>query len=322
MLQERRARCAAFSFVLVQLIVRNNMNKLDRAACRFAAGLFVGMAVLPAHADGTGETILNVSNLRLLHPDGSQFLAGDVAGLSTSNIAGIPGTTAYYPLGDQDLGPSCSLRFGVSCNPIYPNYFQPYRDDAYHFANYYTYVNADQRQQGALFPDKAGSLTINTRGDIGYSGGTASAAFNGFATQMMDAHFKPTGAGAIVFSFDAQPYALTRQDFTRGGPLTASVAFSLTLRDLTTDETAFVFAPDALNFTVSSNDGHLRRADPGLMHFTGTTGVLDPNDEYELRLEQRAASVANLIAVPEPSAAAMLLAGLGMFAALRARSRA
>ncbi|WP_245774163.1 EDSAP-1 family PEP-CTERM protein [Rugamonas rubra] len=285
-----------------------------------------------AHARGSAETLLRVSNLRLSDSVGAAYTRAAFSALATSNAAssilytGTPeqqaGVGYYLPsLGNVDLPTLCQQPVRNDCALVFSNYFQPFGLDGYGFGRGYDYLHADQRIKGDLIGNLPSALSIDTRGDaqIQYEDGY----YGGVSSVNLQMKFKLASENRLTLSFDADAYSNVygySPDWYEREHMESQVKFEATLTNRTTGATVFSYAPDEINFGNDPEFGIVVK-DPAAKWFSVTSALLNTSDEYVLSITQVAGSYARISAVPEPSGAAMLGAGIGLLAFLRRRSR-
>ncbi|SFL84632.1 EDSAP-1 family PEP-CTERM protein [Rugamonas rubra] len=301
------------------------------------AGTLMAVATLclstGAHARGVAETLLRVSNLKLSDSVGAAYTRAAFSALSTSNVTsnilytGAPekqiGVGYYLPgLGSVDLPTLCQQSRRNDCARVYSNYFRPFSRDEYSFPAGYDYLHADQLIKGDLIGNVPSTLSIDTRGDAairyvdkGYYGGASSV--------NLQMKFKLASENRLTLSFDADAYSNVygfSPNWDEREHMESQIRFGATLMNKTTGATVFSYAPEEINF---GNDPEFGQVvlDPAAKSFSITSALLNTSDDYVLSITQMAGSFARISAIPEPSGAAMLGAGIGLLAFLRRRSR-
>ena len=291
---------------------------------RGLAGCLLACLTAFAHANGQGEAILRVSDLKLLNTAGAQYTTADFGQLQTW-ARYVNGNAVYtQSVANEDLDTSCSVGLpGRTCNPQLSNYFEPFAAGGYSFYPD-NYRNADQRVSGALIAATAMPMSVDTRADLGINKLGERHDFNSFSTVDMRMTFRLATADSIQLSFAGDSYVKVWNTGTGDYPsfMQSEVGFQATLVNATTGAVIFDYAPDELNYFVAPADA-TDLHDPGMKSFSVASGLLNTTDEYTFTLSQVSRSFGNSIvsSVPEPSGALMLAAGLALLGAARRAAR-
>ncbi|MFD2367614.1 EDSAP-1 family PEP-CTERM protein [Pseudoduganella sp. GCM10020061] len=295
-----------------------------RHPVRFIPALLLCVgATLPlaAYADVRSTAIIDVSQLRILRSDGTPFTTSDFAQVSVMNQGNV-----FYHTGDStefdivspttgavDVGLACA---GAPCPVTSENDFSPLSASP---GGYFS--NVDQRQTGSLL---AGDLHWQARSDSS-AGSTADGFWGGDSESGVSLQFQLNEAGTMTVSFDATPFVELSRPVAASSPGeqgSAGTFLRITIADLTNNQNVLFIEPEALTdaarlqFSSDSQVGDLIY-DPDTMSFSFTSGVLSPNNTYELFISASAGTF--ISAVPEPSSLAMFSAGMASLLLLRRR---
>ncbi len=305
----------------------NMLNALVGAAIALgAAG-----AAMPARADAFAQSILVIDKLRLLHPNGTPYTAGELATLSGANMAQaggyLNGVFANRVQAGDVTGANDIARQIVGTLPgQLENNFGPLPQAAGAGASF---GSADQQMSGSLVTTNLGAAgaLVQTRADAALAGAGAA---TGIATVASATTFSfALGADEfITFAFEATPFTQAYADAGGGaaGSANAFLAWSISVLDLTSGHTVFTFAPEQLNgvSAVSRTDGlwGATTYDPGLLSFSATTGLLAAGDIYQVTIAQSTfAGAIQSQLVPEPATLAVFGSGLLAMAAIGRRRK-
>lgn len=299
------------------------MKLATKTMLRTAAALTIAFgAVGSAHADSLAQSILTISNFRLLHSSGTAFNATDFGVLTGTNDAHATAQlNNVFANGAQSFG----ILTGINPNVAHQTVGTPNpakgEDDYTPFpppgAVPGTFGYADQRLTGSSITigSSLAGATAQTRAD-------ASLAMNGMASGNSDVGTSTTfnfvlGVGdTMTVAFDANPFT---QAFVSAGstPTTnanARLSWSISILDITTGATVFTFQPAALNAlsNVSRTDGAAGTTTyaPGMSAFSATTGLLNNTDTYQITIQHNTLANALQAQVPEPGTLAIF--GLGL----------
>lgn len=285
-----------------------------------------------AQADAFAQSILTISNFRLLHSNGSAFTPTDFGLLDGVNSAhasaSLNGATASAAPQDfsilSGMNPDVAHQFlGLPTPPRAENDFSPFPAPP---AVPGTFGYADQNLRGSAISvgGAPAGATAQTRAD-------ASLQSNGSASGNSDVGTSTTfsftlGTGdSMTFAFDATPFT---QAYTTSGPATNAIArlsWSLNIINQSTGQIVYVFQPSELNGAANASRtgafAGLTTYDPGLLMFSATSPLLNNSDVYQLTIQHN--TLANALqesAVPEPATLAIFGLGLlGMTAFKRRR---
>lgn len=287
-----------------------------------------------AQADAFAQSILNISNFRLLHSSGTAFTPADFGLLDGVNSAharsSLNGVTATAAPQDfsilSGMNPDVTHQFvGLPNPPRAENDFTPFPTPP---AVPGTFGYADQNLTGsaiAVGGNPAGA-SAQTRAD-------ASLQLNGSASGDSDVGTSTTfsftlGVGdSMTFAFDATPFT---QAYTTAGPATNAIArlsWSLNIVNQSTGEIVYVYQPGELNGLANASRtgtfAGLTTYNPGTLSFSGTSPLLNNTDVYQLTIQHNTlANALQSAAVPEPATLAIFGLGLLGMSALRRRRHA
>ncbi len=310
------------------------MTNFRKSLLATAVLLAAGVASAPAQASTFASAILDISNFRLLHSNGTAYSTGDFTILQGTNdahaTAALNGMfangTSSIPilLGTPNVNHQCK---GAPCPGLLDNDFS-------HFASPPpvpgTFGYADQDLTGA-------SITINgnAAGAHARTRADASTALNAIASGNSDVGTSTTfqftlgAADTMTVSFDATAFtqAYVSPGSTPDANANARLSWSINIVDLTTQGTIFDYAPGDLNALSvrSRTDGS-----PGLLTYTFATApgvpltkvspLLTAGTSYQITIQHNTLANALQQELPEPDSLAVLAAGmLGMSLALRRR---
>jgi hypothetical protein len=125
------------------------MNKLAPALSFAFAASLTALPIVPAWADGFGETVLQLSNLRILHSDGTPYLLSSLIEPDFYNQVTRSGISAELQGADAGVF-KCS---GDACPLSDPDVFDHKRPDGYEFHDQrYFYMVGGSHTDGQLFP--------------------------------------------------------------------------------------------------------------------------------------------------------------------------
>jgi hypothetical protein len=274
-----------------------------------------------AQAETFASSILNISNFRLLHANGTAFSTADFATLTGTNdahaTAGLNGMFANSADSRSILNPvppNVAQQCLGACPPVPPDTYTPIAGLP-PITN--TYGHADQRLTGAsiVINGNPAGANASTRAD-------ASTAVNAVASGNSDVGTSTTfsfvlgAADSMTIAFDGDPY--TRALVTPGsGPTSnanARLSWSINIVNITTGVNVLSYAPNELNglSNVSATDGapnDLIYA-PGSDFFTATTPLLVVGQTYQITIQHNSLANALQQELPEPGTLAVLAAGL------------
>ncbi|MES2317113.1 MAG: EDSAP-1 family PEP-CTERM protein [Pseudomonadota bacterium] len=286
-----------------------------------------------ARADAFAQSILTISNFRLLHANGTAFTPANfdiLDGVNSAHArASLNGVSSVAPPQDisilSGLNPDVAHQFVGLPNPPRPeNNFTPFPTPP---AVPGTFGYADQFLTGsalAIGATPAGA-TAQTRAD-------ASLQVPGQASGDSDVGTSTTFSFTLgtdetmTFAFDATPFT---QVYTTAGPATNAIArlsWSLNIVNQSTGEVVYVFQPGELNGTANaSRTGTfpgLTTYNPGMLSFSATSPLLNNFDVYQLTIQHNTlANALQAAAIPEPATLALFGLGLlGMSAFKRRRT--
>ncbi|MES2759544.1 MAG: EDSAP-1 family PEP-CTERM protein [Pseudomonadota bacterium] len=299
----------------------NMLNALVGAAVALSA---LGAAV-PARADAFAQSILVIDNLRLRHANGTSLTAGDFAQLTESSVAHAGAQFNGVFANDVQAGRADIAQQGVGAAARAENDFAPFARPAFEDAGY---SSADQNMAGAMIAgaDGGGAL-LQLRADASLTGAGAAMANSGLvgATTFT---FELGADEFMTISFDALAFTQAFLTDSDGAAIGASahLAWSISVRDLSTGATVFTFQPEQLNAMGNvSRSGGLTGAttyDPGWQSFAATTGLLTGGDTYQVTIAQSTfASALQSQPMAEPGTLSGIGAGLLAMAALSRRRR-
>ncbi len=285
-----------------------------------------------AQADAFAQSILTISNFRLLHANGTAFTPANFDVLDGVNSAharaSLNGVSATAPPEDfsilSGLNPDVAHQFVGLPNPPRPeNDFSPFPSPPPVPG---TFGYADQNLTGSIlsvFGQPAGA-TAQTRADASLqAAGTASGDSDvGTSTTFS---FSLAAGETMTFAFDATPFT---QAYTTAGPATNAIArlsWSLNIVNQNTGEIVFVYQPGELNGAANASRtgtfAGLTTYNPGQLSFNAISPLLNSSDTYQLTIQHN--TLANALqqnAVPEPATLAIFGLGLlGMTAFKRRR---
>ena len=289
-------------------------------------------AVGNASADAFAQSILTISNFRLLHTNGTAFSTTDFDALRGVNSAHASAslnqvTATALPQSVSILSgsnPDVAHQFvGLPNPPRAENNFTPFPTP---LPVPGTFGYADQNLSGSAISiggNPAGA-TAQTRADasIQTAGRASGDSDVGTSTSF---NFSLAAADSITFAFNATPFT---QAFTTASATNAiaRLSWSLSIYNQTTGQLVYVLQPRSLNgdSNVSRDGGEfagLTTYSPTLDPFFESSPVLNSTDNYVLTIQHN--TLANALeenAVPEPATLAIFGLGLlGMTAFKRRR---
>jgi hypothetical protein len=294
------------------------MNPLQKNLLRSAIGAAFALgAAGSAHADAFAQSILVIDNFRLLHADGTPYTGFDFAQLA--------GTTDTYVTGQLNGQSSSAAEWGeFGSNAL--DVAQRSADGTQGSFGY-----GDARMDGAVITTSVGpaGARVRTRADAALAANGAArgnAGMDGAASFSFSLGMNDT----MTVAFSALPFAQAWVGEGAGpASASASMTWSISVRDLGSGATVFAFQPDQLNALGSvsrSNgfDGATTYA-PGTLSFAATSDMLDAGVYYQVTIAQSTAAVAlqarQVQQMPEPGTLAGFGAGLLAMAALARRRR-
>jgi hypothetical protein len=310
-------------------IVRKSLM-LTLAAASFSIG-----AMGSAHGAAFASSILDITNFRLLHSNGTAFSSTDFSTLTGTNAAHATASrNGIFANGAQTFGILSGLNpdvphqcVGVPCPALGENNYTPFAGPPPVPGNF---GYADQRLTGS-------SITIGATpaGAHATTRADASLTVNGDASGNSDVGTSTTFAFALgvgdtmTVEFNATPY--TQAFVSAGAGATtnaiARLSWSINIINLITGATVFNFAPTELNAlaNASRTDGF-----PGTttyngalttFNFSSLTPFLTAGTPYQISIQHN--TLANvLVDVPEPATLAIFGLGLlGMSAFGRRRKQ-
>jgi hypothetical protein len=306
----------------------NMLNALVGAAIAVGAAT----AASPARADAFAQSILVIDNLRLLHPNGTPYTASDFTTLSAANMAQASGQlnglfASQMQYGDAAGANDIARQMVGTGRPDRPeNNFTPLPARPGAAGDF---GSADQQMLGGLATTTLGAAgaLVQTRADAALKGAGAATGNAGVAGATTFS-FALGADEFMTISFDAFAFTQAHADGrgSAAGSANAHLAWSISVRDLTTGATVFTFQPEQLNgmSDVSRTDGMwgVSTYAPGMMSFSATTGLLAAGDTYQVTFAQSTfAGAVQAQLVPEPATLAVFGAGLLAMAAVSRRRK-
>jgi hypothetical protein len=295
------------------------MNPLQKNLLRSAIGAAFALgAAGSAHADAFAQSILVIDNFRLLHADGTPYTGFDFA-----QLAGTTDTHVTGHLNGQSSSATQWGEFGSAALDVAQR-----SDDGTQGSFGY----GDARMDGAVITTSVGpaGARVQTRADAALAAGGAAwgnAAVDSAATFSFSLGMNDT----MTVAFSARPFAQAwvGEGAGQATSASASMTWSISVRDLGSGATVFAFQPDQLNAlgSVSRSDGFdgATTYAPGTLSFAATRGMLDAGVFYQVTIAQSTAAAAlqarQVQQMPEPATLAGFGAGLLAMAALARRRR-
>lgn len=281
------------------------------AAAAVLAGLASGA---PAVAGVGANASIEISTFQLTHPDGTPFVLDDFvpAAAPRGDVLGRLNTIWGFSGNESSTfgqGPLQHARLCLSsCS----------------FGFHGDYALASQDARNLTSPvEHADQATVATVSVLERElTGSAS------STSLLTLPFQLAQAGQVAFDFAGRPVAvlaITPEDSGAGSRASATLVFQLWLDDASTGQEVFRLAPEALNLSLALDwPDTLATVDPLTVRYQAVTPLLDPSHVYVLHIDQQALAEATRVAaggpipgVPEPSPAALYLAGLALYGGRR-----
>lgn len=267
--------------------------------------LFVALTSLllapHGHAEAWSTAVLSISEARLVHADGTTYVVPILQRSYSTSAA------AFTRLGEEqfvDFGDDSSSWSASSCLGDCGNF--PPEDTQVRPGGY---ANADS--WGYMAIGSENPVFAQVRADVAATDTQPALAGASAANQF---RFIAETSEPVTLVFDATPYV--NQYLAAGTPQgsTVSAALALTVRlfNVTTQQEIFSSAPDLVNrtFELSAAPGGASFIfEPEPMPFAYAIGDLVMGNAYELTIAARGAANV-LLTVPEPAGAGLYLAGL------------
>lgn len=285
-----------------------------------------------ARADAFAQSILTISNFRLLHANGSAFTPADfdlLDGVNSAHArASLNGISAVAPPQDISIlsgnNPDVAHQFVGLPNPPRPeNNFTPFPSPP---GVPGTFGYADQNLTGSALSvgGAPAGATAQTRADASLQADGSASGDSDVGTSTTFS-FTLDADDTMTFEFDAAAFT---QAYTTAGPNTNAIArlsWSLNIINQSTGAVVFTFQPGELNGAANASRtgafAGLTTYDPGMLSFSATSPLLNNADVYQLTIQHNTlANVIQASAIPEPATLAIFGLGLlGMTAFNRRR---
>lgn len=269
------------------------MNLMKTMLMRAAIGALCTLgAAGVARADAFAQSILVIDNFRLLHANGTAYTASDFSLLGGA----VDGHATRQLEADPFPALAAPANFGA----------------------------ADQFSAGGMITSLAGAAGATFLTRAGASLNRDGAAFGSAGINAATTFSFSLGVGEyMTIAFDALPFAHAYASDGAAGASSAraSMAWSISVLDLSTGASVFSFQPEQLNGLGNvSRSGAVGGASvyaPGWLAFSATTDLLLPGATYQLTIAQSTFGGAlQAQQMPEPGTLAIFGAGLLALAAL------
>lgn len=303
----------------------------------------LGLAVTgSAQADAFASAILEISNFRLLHGNGTAYASTDFRTITGTNDAHATAQLNSFVVPRSGSAPVLlpTLNLPSACAPanacpavLATNPFDrlpsPVPGSIPVPGNF---GYADQNLLGSAIttPTQAAGVLAQTRADASATVGSIASADSDVGTSTTF-QFQLGASDTMTVAFNARPYteAFVEPGSAIGSNASARLSWSINIVDLSTGDSVFFFAPDEINAlsnvsrsgafpgTTQFNDANQ------LFSFSATTDTfLDAGTVYQLTIQHNTLADAQQVGVPEPATLAIMATGLlGMAATVRRRRR-
>lgn len=260
-----------------------------------------------AQAHAFADSILNITNLRLLNSAGTQFTAADFSTLIVNNTRTATGTAiGYVPESAISFtGPACAG--DCPAIPFAPR-FAPGPVPPVPF-NTFGYGDTDLTGS-AIEP---GGANASTRATASAAPGQTLGSGNTGTTSSFV--FSLGAADSMTVAFDADAYTVAHVPLGTTEPSSASarLTWSIQIIDLDTGDSVLSYSPSELN-----GDSNVSRTEalPGTTTYTfadffeATSDILTAGTTYQLTINHSSFADATQEAVPEPATLAIIAGGL------------
>ncbi|SFU58602.1 PEP-CTERM sorting domain-containing protein [Pseudoduganella namucuonensis] len=306
------------------------MQTTKKAYLLTALAASLGFAAVPAQAATFASSILNITNFRLLHANGTAYSVGDFSTLAGNNNAHATAELNNVFDNGADtrsitaaVAPNVAHQCVGACFPLAEDNFAPIAGLPPVTT---TYGYADQRLTGAAIRVGATPAGANasTRADASTSVNAVAAGNSDVGTSTTFAFTMGAADDTMTVSFTGNPY--TRALVTPGAgavsDANARLSWSLNIINMTTHASVLNYAPDALNSLSAVSATHAAPDNvvyaPGATLFSAVSGLLKANQTYQITIQHN--SFANATQnVPEPATLTVMAAGLMGIALVRRR---